>query len=118
MIDQLINFLNNFISQNCIGGPMPPPPTPPNPNTPVPPAGMVQCSNCMGGNPITNFFPMQPPGGGPSCPPGWTSNNANPCSGATGGTPPPPGYGTGGGTPPPPGYGTGGGVVNNGFTSY
>ena len=54
---------------------------------PPPPAPMVTCDTCMGGSPVSNMFPMQPPGGGPSCPPGWiASGSGNPC--AT--LPPPP----------------------------
>jgi len=38
LLQNRINWLNNFALQNCTGGPTPPPPTPPNPGpTPPPP---------------------------------------------------------------------------------
>ena len=69
------------------------PPTHPNsqrPHCPPPnPPGMVSCDSCQGGYPVVNMFPMQPPGGGPSCPTGWIpSGSGNPCG--TTPTPPPP----------------------------
>ena len=99
MLQNRINWLNNFALQNCTGGPTPPPPTPP-----FPPTGMVVCDSCNGGLPVSNMFPN-------SCPPGWiASGTGNPCASTGGPTPPPPNPNTG--------IGTGGGIVNNGFTSY
>ena len=64
------------------GGTLPPPVLPQT-------KPMVSCDTCMGGNPVANMFPMQPPGGGPSCPPGWIpSGSGNPCVSTP--TPPPP----------------------------